>query len=94
MTNRNSDALNEQIKANLTPEQLQELKDLYVERLVDNMSTKDLVAYVTDDMTDYVNKQSPLEFFDDAYNYWDDYFDEIVEEIKGGQSVNDLDGAN
>ena len=85
---------NEQIKANLTPEQLQELKDLYVERLVDNMSTKDLVAYVTDDMTDYVNKQSPLEFFDDAYNYFDDYFDEIVEDVKGGQSVNDLDGAN
>ena len=90
MTNRNSDALNEQILENLTEEQLQELKDLYVERLVDNMSTKDLVAYVTDDMTDYVNKQSPLEFFDDAYNYFDDYFDEIVEEIKGGQSVNDL----
>ena len=96
MTNFDYDAhiKNEQIKANLTPEQLQELKDLYVERLVDNMSTKDLVAYVTEDMTDYVNKQSPLEFFDDAYNYFDDYFDEIVEEIKGGQSVNDLDGEN
>ena len=53
MTNFDYDAhiKNEQIKANLTPEQLQELKDLYVERLVDNMSTKDLVAYVTDDMT-------------------------------------------
>ena len=84
------DSLNEQIKENLTPEQLKDLKDFYVERLVDNMSTKDLVAYVTDDMTDYVNKQSPLEFFDDAYNYWDDYFDEIVEEIKGGQFENDL----
>ena len=94
MTNRNSDALNEQILENLTEEQLQELKDLYVERLVDNMSTKDLVRYVFDDMTDYVIKQSPVEFFDDAYNYFDDYFDEIVEEIKGGQSVNDLDGAN
>ena len=87
---KSNDALNEQIKSNLTPEQLQELKDFYVERLVDNMSTKDLVAYVTDDMTDYVNKQSPLEFFDDAYNYWEDYFDEIVEEIKGGQFENDL----
>ena len=94
MTNRNSDALNEQILENLTDEQLQELKDLYVERLVDNMSTKDLVRYVYDDMIEYVNKQSPVEFFDDAYSYWDDYFDEIVEEIKGGQSVNDLDGAN
>ena len=92
MTNFDYDAhiKNEQIKANLTPEQLQELKELYVEIMVDNMSTKDLVAYVTDDMTDYVDKQSPLEFFDEAYSYFDDYFDEIVEEIKGGQSVNDL----
>ena len=90
MTNRNSDALNEQILENLTEDQLQELKDLYVERLVDNMTTKDLVRYVTDDMTDYVDKQSPVEFFDDAYSYFDDYFDEIVEEIKGGQSVNNL----
>ena len=92
MTNFDYDAhiKNEQIKANLTPEQLQELKDLYVERLVDNMSIKDLVAYVTDDMTQYVDKQSPLEFFDDEYNYWEDYFDEIVEEVKGGQFENDL----
>ena len=96
MTNFDYDAhiKNEQIKANLTPEQLQELKDLYVERVVDNMSSKDLVRYVFDDMTDYVNSQSPVDFFDEAYSYFDDYFDEIVEEIKGGQSVNDLDGAN
>ena len=88
------ETLNQRIKENLTPQQLQDLKDFYVERLVDNMDTKDLVAYVTDDMTDYVDKQSPVEFFDDAYSYFDDYFDELVEEIKGGQSVNDLDGAN
>ena len=81
---------NEQIKANLTPEQLQELKGLYVERMVDNMETKDLVRYVTDDMTEFVNQQSPLEFFEEAYSYFDDYFDEIVEEIKGGQSENNL----
>ena len=84
------DSLNEQIKENLTPEQLKDLKDFYVERMVDNMSTKDLVAYVTDDMTDYVDSLSAVEFFDEAYSYFDDYFDEIVEEFKGGQSVNDL----
>ena len=81
---------NEQIKANLTNEQLEELKDLYVERMVDNMSVKDLVAYVTDDMSDYVNKLSPVEFFEEGYNYWEDYFDEIVEDFKGGQSENNL----
>ena len=73
---------NEQIKANLTNEQLEELKDLYVERMVDNMSVKDLVAYVTDDMTEYVDSLSPLEFFEEGYNYWEDYFDEIVEDFK------------
>ena len=87
---KSNDALNEQIKSNLTPEQLQDLKDFYVERLVDNMSTNDLVAYVTDDMSDYVNKLSPVEFFEEAYNYFDDYFDEIVEDVKGGQSENNL----
>ena len=86
------DSLNEQIKANLTPEQLKDLKDFYVERMVDNMSTKDLVAYVTDDMTDYVDSLSAVEFFDEAYSYFDDYFDEIVEEFKGGQSANDIYG--
>ena len=45
-------------------------------------------------MTEWVGKLSPLEFFEEAYNYFDDYFDEIVEDVKGGQSVNDLDGAN
>ena len=88
------ETLNQRIKEILTPEQLQDLKDFYVERLVDNMSTKDLVRYGFDDMTEFVNQQSPLEFFDEAYSYFDDYFDELVEEIKGGQSVNDLDGAN
>ena len=84
------ETINQRIKDNLTPEQLQELKDLYVERMVDNMSTKELVAYVTDDMTDFVNSQSPVDFFDEAYSYFDDYFDELVEEIKGGQFENDL----
>ena len=92
MTNFDYDAhiKNEQIKANLTPEQLQELKDLYVERVVDNMEIKDLVRYVTDVMTEWADKLSPLDFFEEAYNYFDDYFDEIVEDVKGGQSVNDL----
>ena len=34
------------------------------------------------DMSDYVNKLSPVEFFEEGYNYWEDYFDEIVEDFK------------
>jgi len=66
----------------LTPEQIDDLKDLYVERMVDNMSTKDLVNYVTDDMNEYVKSISDQQFIDEAYSYWDDYFDEIIKEIK------------
>ena len=35
----------------LTDKELQELKYHYVDRIVENMSTKDLVQYVFDDMT-------------------------------------------
>ena len=66
----------------LTPEQIDDLKDLYVERMVDNMSTKDLVNYVTDDMNEYVKSISDQQFIDEAHSYWDDYFDEIIAEIK------------
>ena len=66
----------------LNDEQFVTLKELYVERLVDNMSTKDLVGYVTDDMSDYVNKLTFTEFLEECNNYWDDGFPEIIEEVK------------
>ena len=74
-------------KNDLTPEQIDDLKDLYVERVVDNMSTKDLVNYVTDDMNEYVKSISDQQFIDEAHSYWDDYFDEIIEEIKEGSNA-------
>ena len=69
-------------KNDLTPEQIDDLKDLLVERMVDNMSTKDLVVYVTDDLTEYFKELTDKEFLRQAKDYWDDYFDEIIEEIK------------
>ena len=69
-------------RSNLTPEQIDDLKDLYVERYVDNMDNKDLYNYVFTDMENYVKKLSDQQFIDEAYSYWDDYFDEIIEEIK------------
>ena len=69
-------------KNDLTPEQIDDLKDLLVERMVDNMSTKDLVVYVTDDLTEYFKDLSDKEFLRQAKDYWDDGFPEIVEEIK------------
>ena len=69
-------------KNDLTPEQIDDLKDLLVERMVDNMSTKDLVVYVTDDLTEYYKDLSDKEFLRQAKDYWDDGFPDIVEEIK------------
>ena len=66
----------------LTDNELNELRYHYVDRLVDNMSTKDLVQYVFDDMTQYVDNQSDAEFIDEAKNYWEDSYDEVVEEVK------------
>ena len=36
----------------ITPAVIKELKSFLVERVVDNMSTEDLVQYVTDDLDD------------------------------------------
>ena len=69
-------------KNDLTPEQIDDLKDLLVERMIDNMSTKDLVTYVTDDLTEYYKDLSDKEFLRQAEDYWDDHFPDIVEEIK------------
>ena len=66
----------------LTTEELQELKYHNVDRIVDNMSVKDLVSYVIDDMNRYVDSQSETEFIDDCINYWEDHFDDVVNEVK------------
>ena len=65
-----------------TPELIKELKSFLVERQVDNMSTKDLVSYVTDDLDRYYEKMSDAEFLDEAQNYWEEHYDDVVEEIK------------
>ena len=66
----------------LTDNELNELKYHYVDRVVDNMSTKDLVQYVFDDMLRYVENQSDVEFIDEAQNYWEEHFDDVVKDIK------------
>ena len=71
-----------QVRKDFTPSVINELKSLLIERVVDNMSTEDLVQYVTDDLDDMYKNMSDVEFLDDARNYWDDGFDDAVEEVK------------
>ena len=63
-------------------ELLTELKEFLTERMVDNMSTKDLEEYVSDDLFNYFDKLGEHEFLEEARNYWDDSFDEVVAEVK------------
>ena len=67
---------------NLNENQLNALREFYVERYVDNMETEDLVQYVTDDMFQYMENLPDAEMIDECVNYWDDMFDEVVDEIK------------
>ena len=67
---------------NLNENQLNALREFYVERFVDNMETKDLVQYVTDDMFQYMESLPDNEVIDECLNYWDDMFDEIIEDVK------------
>ena len=71
-----------QVKKDFTPTLIKELKSFLVERVVDNMSTEDLVQYVTDDLDDMYKNMADEEFLNDAKNYWDDGFDDVVEEIR------------
>ena len=66
----------------LTPALIKELKSFLVERMVDNMETKDLVEYVTDDLDQYFESLPDEQFISEAQNYWDDSFDDVVEEIE------------
>ena len=66
----------------LTPTLIKELKSFLVERMVDNMETKDLVEYVTDDLDQYFESLPDEQFINEAKNYWDDSFDDVVEEIR------------
>ena len=63
-------------------ELLNELKEFLAERMVDNMTTEQLAEYVQDDLFPYFDKLGEHEFLEEARNYWDDSFDEVVEEVK------------
>ena len=66
----------------MTKDQLNALREFYVERFVDNMETKDLVQYVTDDMFQYMESLPDNEVIEECLNYWDDMFEEVIDDIK------------
>ena len=69
----------------LNQEQFNTLKEIYVERLVDNMSTKDLVNYVMTDISEWVDGLGYTEAMIEFENYWEEYFTDTINEVLEGQ---------
>ena len=79
MNKTNKDAL---LKAqNMTDKQFAALKEYYVDRIVDNMSMKDLVIYATDDMQKWIDDLSFNEAMFEIEEYFDEYFTDTIQEV-------------
>lgn len=79
MNKTNLDALLE--AQNLTDKQFAALKEYYVDRIVDNMSMKDLVIYVTDDMQRWLDDQIFNDAMFEIAEYFDDEFTDTIQEV-------------
>ena len=66
----------------LNDKQFVTLKEIFVERVVDNMSTKDLVNYVMDDLADLYKNMPDVEFLDEAKNWLADDFTDTIKDVK------------
>ena len=79
MNKKNKDTL---LKAqNLTDKQFAALKEYYVDRIVDNMSMKDLVIYVTDDMQRWIDDKTFNDAMVEIEEYFDEYFTDTIQEV-------------
>ena len=67
----------------LNREQFEQLKERYVDTVVDSMSSKDLYEYVANDMYNFVDKLSEFEVYEEIkYTLDDEMLDEFVKQIK------------
>ena len=70
------------IKSDLSNDQMAALKELLVERILDNMSVEDLVEYVANDLDKYYDDMLDQDFLAEAEDYWQDYFPDVIQEIQ------------
>ena len=66
----------------LSDNQMVALKELLVERIVDNMSVEDLVEYVAMDLDKYYDDMLDQDFLAEAEDHWQDYFPDVIQEIQ------------
>ena len=71
-------------KRELTDQQFKDLKELYVDRIVDNMSMKDLIIYATEDMQKWIDSLTFNDAMVEIEEYFDEYFTDTIEEVING----------
>jgi len=70
------------LKPELTSQQKEELIYQYVDIIVDSMDMKDLISYVTQDMTGYLEKLTDSELKDEiVYTNEQELYDELVDNV-------------
>ena len=93
-TNSELDAKQLVTHKQLNSQQLGEVIEQYVELVVDNMDTKDLVRYAQEQLTDYFTKLSQHELKEDIDCYDEDLYYELVDNIQINDITEQLDTTN
>lgn len=57
------------------------LKELYVDRIVEGMMTKDLVRYVINSEQEWIDSLTYNEAMDELESYFDEMFDDTIDEV-------------
>ena len=69
---------------NLNDEQFEQLKTMYINTIVESMSTKDLMQYVASDMEDFLDKLSESGVYNEIeYTLSEEDLQEFITTIKG-----------
>ena len=68
---------------NLNAEQFEQLQAMYIDTIVDSMSTKDLIQYVANDMEDFCNRLTNKELIQEIeYTLDEEMLEEFITTIK------------
>jgi hypothetical protein len=66
-------------ESGLNRKEFEQLKEAYVDTVVDSMSTKDLYEYVANDMYNFIDKLSEIEVYEEIkYTLDEDFLDEML----------------
>ena len=85
-TNGEQDAKTIITHKELTSLQKNELIEQYVELVVDNMDTKDLVRYAIDSITEYIVTLTDSELKEEVGNFDEELYDELIDNVTNQSS--------